>query len=103
MGGEMSLCRHCGRTAGPDDAPYVVCDACANSPLCDRCGHERGDHASLAVEGETSCRGRLGDFQTLDLQACPCDGFQPIEGMIGDATFVQTEPDLPAGPSLRLA
>jgi hypothetical protein len=99
----MSLCRHCGRNAGPDDSPHAVCAACANSPLCDRCGHERDEHATLVDDAETGCRATLGDFQTLDVAPCPCDGFQPIEGMLADATFVQTEPDPPSGMPLRLA
>ena len=63
-GGEMSLCRHCGRNAGLDDSPDAVCDACANSPLCDRCGHERGDHEAEFAGGRKGCRSSMGDFQT---------------------------------------
>ena len=99
----MSLCRHCGRNAGLDDSPDAVCDACANSPLCDRCGHERGDHEAALTDGRKGCRSSLGDFQTLDLTPCPCEGFEPIQGMLADATFVRTEPEPPAGPPLRLA
>ena len=99
----MSVCRHCGRNAVLNDTPYGVCDACANSPLCDRCGHERDDHAPVVPDAKPGCRGTLGDFQTLDVTPCPCEGFEPIQGMLADATFVQADdPEPPAGPPLRL-
>jgi hypothetical protein len=100
MAGKM-LCRHCGTDGVPATAPLAVCSACANSPLCDRCGHPRGDHAEVFVRGgDPACRRLLGDFQTLTSWLCPCSGFRPVAGPLRDAAFAEAD-DGPA--PLRLA
>jgi hypothetical protein len=38
------------------------------------------------------CRRRVGDFQTLTSTACPCPGYVPVEGALGDARFAQPDP-----------
>jgi hypothetical protein len=98
----MSVCRHCGRDAGSVDAPLAVCDACARSPVCDRCGHAREDHAEVtAGGGGGGCRVRVHDFQTLETRECPCPGFRPVEDPRVDAAVARPEPF--PGPPLRLA
>jgi hypothetical protein len=83
------------------------CPTCGGSPLCDTCGHSRGDHAHVYVKGgKHECRKRVGDFQTLTSAPCDCTGYEPIAGSLGEATFAQ--PDPPADPeeplpSLRIA
>lgn len=97
----MPLCRHCGTDGVASDAPIATCDACANSPLCDRCGHPRGDHGQVFVRGvEPGCRRLTGDFQTLSSSLCPCPGFRPVAGPLREAGFARPDED-PA--PLRLA
>ena len=82
-------------------APLAVCRVCANSPLCDRCGHPRGDHAEVFVRGDAPrCNRTVGDFQTLTSWDCPCPGFRPVDGPLREAAFA--EPDDDPTP-LRLA
>jgi hypothetical protein len=85
----------------PATAPLAVCRACENSPLCDRCGHPRGDHAEVFVRGDDpGCRRLVGDFQTLSSWLCSCPGFRPVAGSLREAAFA--EPDDDPKP-LRLA
>jgi len=98
----VALCRHCGRDGLPLPEPFGVCDACANSPLCDRCGHPRGEHAQVFVRGVPPlCRWIVRDFQALTSAPCPCPGFRPTGGPPGEAEWAQ--PDDDPGSSLRLA
>ena len=88
------LCRHCGTDGVPTTAPLALCRGCANSPLCDRCGHPRGDHAQVFVRGDDpGCRRLVGDFQTLTSWLCSCPGFRPTAGPLRDAAFAQLDDD----------
>lgn len=100
----MSVCRHCGRDAGPNETPDGACGACANSPLCSGCGHERSEHSgAFARENDPRCRVQVEDFQALEFGPCHCEGFSPVEGSLADAPFAASDPDPLAGPPLRLA
>jgi hypothetical protein len=80
----MSVCRHCGRDAGTLHDALGVCDACATSPLCDACGHARGDHVQFfsGGAGEPGCRAPVRDPETLDPTECPCPGYRAAEGAL---------------------
>ena len=102
--GPMSLCRHCGRDAGPNETPDGACEACANSPRCAGCGHERSEHSgAFAAETETRCRVQVEDFQALEFGPCLCEGFRPVEDSLADAPVAASDPDPLTGPPLRLA
>jgi hypothetical protein len=80
-----------------------LCPTCENSPLCDGCGHPRGDHSRVFVGGAgAGCSRVIGDFQSLTSWRCECRQFEPLEGAIRDATFAQPVPvDTPIA-SLRV-
>ena len=100
----MHSCRYCGDDWRGSDAPIAVCDACENSPLCDACGHPRGDHTQVFVRGvPAGCHRAIGDFQTLTHARCGCEAFRPIRGPLSDAGFAQPDPDADEIPKLRLA
>lgn len=100
----FSTCRYCGDELPRARRPLEVCAACENSPLCDRCGHPRGDHSHVFVRGvPAGCRRVIRDFQSLTSTRCDCDGFRPVQGDLGDATFAQPDPDPLALPPLRRA
>jgi hypothetical protein len=81
-----------------------MCPRCAGSPLCDRCGHPRGDHAHVFVRGGLGgCRREVGDFQSLTHWTCDCAGFRPVAGGLRDATFAGTDNAPAPLPPLRLA
>jgi hypothetical protein len=97
-------CRYCGAELSRARKPLEVCSACENSPLCDRCGHPRGDHTHVFARGVASgCNRMVGDFQTLTSWRCDCEGFRPISGSLGEASFAQPDPDAAELPPLRLA
>jgi hypothetical protein len=101
----VALCRHGGEDTPRSDVPFTVCPACADSPLCDLCGHPRGDHGQVFIRGVMpGCDRRIGDFQTLTSRTCDCPGFRPIKGPVSDATFARTdvETDDPPLPQLRV-
>ncbi len=83
----FGLCRYCGDELPRARRPLEVCAKCENDPLCDRCGHKRSDHRQVLVRGESTCNKRLGDFQTGMSWPCECEGFQPVKGLLSDATF----------------
>jgi len=84
--------------------PFSVCAACQNSPLCDRCGHPRGDHRQVFIRGETpECARRISDFQSLSSSRCDCPGFRPIEGPLRDASFAAADEEDPPPLQLRIA
>jgi hypothetical protein len=75
----VALCRHCGRDGLPMPEPLGVCDACADSPLCDRCGHPREEHMQVFVRDIAPlCRWIVRDFQALTSVPCACPGFHPV-------------------------
>jgi hypothetical protein len=85
-------------------APLAVCDACENSPLCDACGHPRGDHGQVFIRGVApGCNWVIGDFPSLTQEPCDCAGFRPIRGAIRDAAFAEAQPEPAELPKLRLA
>ncbi|HSP73842.1 MAG TPA: hypothetical protein VLN26_15815 [Gaiellaceae bacterium] len=47
----FGICRYCGAELIHDRAPLEICPRCEDSPLCDRCGHPRGDHGRVFVRG----------------------------------------------------
>jgi len=50
-----------------------------------------------------ACRRRaVGDFQSLTVGACDCEGFAPVRGRLRDATFAEPDPD-PLELGLRVA
>lgn len=88
-------CRYCGaRGATRVVDGLAVCRGCANSPLCDRCGHPRSDHGQVFVRGLVpGCRRVVGDFQTLSRAVCDCEQFVPIAGPLRDAAFAEPDAD----------
>jgi hypothetical protein len=94
-------CRICGESRGArnhvrDDG----CERCGGSPLCDRCGHQRRDHAGVFTSATgKSCRHRKCDFQSLSSVRCDCAGYVPRTTSFADAAFVAAEPL----PPLRIA
>lgn len=100
----MQRCRSCGNSGRLRLVDgLAVCDDCANSPLCDRCGHPRGDHGQVFVRGvRGGCRRVVADFQSLTADGCGCDGFLPVRGALRDAAFAEPDPD-PLELGLRAA
>lgn len=97
----FGVCRYCGEELPRARRPLEVCAACEDSPLCDRCGHPRGDHTRVFTQvGAKGCRRTVADFQSLSRWQCGCEGFRPISGTLADATFASAETAL---PPLRLA
>lgn len=102
----FGLCRYCGDALPRARRPLEVCAKCDDSPLCDRCGHERGDHARVFVHGQSKCSKRIGDFQTGTSWLCGCEGFRPISGSFSEAAWTADMPssdDDPLAVPLRLA
>jgi len=102
----FGLCRYCGDELPSARRPLEVCAHCENSPLCDLCGHPRGEHTRVFVHGASRCNKRLGDFQAGTSWQCECEGFRPISGPLSDATFATATPssqDDPLELRLRLA
>jgi hypothetical protein len=99
----FGLCRYCGDELPRARRPLEVCAKCENDPLCDRCGHRRGDHRQVFVRGESTCKKRLGDFQTGRTWACDCEGFRPLTGPLSEAAFAAATPPSEVDPlSVRL-
>jgi hypothetical protein len=88
-------CRYCGAVSHQRTVVgFVVCDDCANSPLCDECGHPRSDHGQVFVRGvRAGCRFRAFDVQSLSRLPCECTGFRPMRGALGDAEFALPDAD----------
>jgi hypothetical protein len=102
----FGLCRQCGDELPRARRPLEICAKCEHAPLCDRCGHERGDHTQVFVRGESKCTKRVGDFQTGRSWQCNCEGFVPLTGALSDATFAAATPSGQSDPlavPLRLA
>lgn len=102
----FGLCRYCGDELPRARRPLEVCAKCDNLPLCDRCGHERGDHTRVFIHGQCKCNKLVGDFQTGTSSQCNCEGFRPIRGPLSEATFATSRPsvqDDPLAVPLRLA
>jgi hypothetical protein len=90
----FTVCRYCGSKLDRAREPLEVCRSCADSPLCDRCGHERGDHTHVFVKGGgASCSVVVRDFQSLSVSRCDCPGFAPVHGALRDAAFAASGPD----------
>ena len=88
------------------DEGLGVCRDCENSPLCDRCGHPRGDHVRVFHKrGAAGCDWDVFDFPTMTSEPCACAGFRPVTTPLSEATFAQPEPDEvdPLELGLRLA
>jgi hypothetical protein len=83
-------CRYCGSIGRLRLVEgLALCDDCANSPLCDRCGHPRRDHTHVFVRGVAVGCGYVSfDFQALATSGCDCEGFAPVRGRLRDAGFV---------------
>ena len=100
------LCRYCGEELPRARRAFEICAKCNDSPLCDRCGHARGDHTRVFVHGQSRCSKRLGDFQTGVTWKCKCEGFRPLSGALSDATFASARPSSgedPLGVPFRFA
>jgi hypothetical protein len=88
------LCRYCGSQLDRARRPLEVCPACADSPLCDTCGHARKDHDFVFIAGgPAGCSVVTRDFQSLSARHCSCPGFRPVTGALRDAAFAKPEPD----------
>lgn len=97
-------CRYCGVELDRAREPLEVCAVCENSPLCDRCGHPRGDHTHVFARGvPCGCTRIIGDFQSLSSWRCACEGFRPIQGRLADAAFAEPDEELSSLSPLRLA
>lgn len=100
----MFKCRYCGDELSRARQPLELCAKCENSPLCDRCGHPRGDHTHVFVRGvPLGCRRVIGDFQSLSSWRCDCEGFQPVVGALADASFTEPDPDPLTKPLRRVS
>jgi hypothetical protein len=89
-------CRFCGSRQGRALVLVegeLACPRCAGSPLCDRCGHPRGAHTGVYDKGTRSCKHVWFDTPSLSKIACNCVGFEPVEGDISDAGFVNVPDD----------
>jgi hypothetical protein len=85
-------CRYCGSELDRAREPLEVCPSCADSPLCDGCGHPRSHHRHVFVAGgPAGCTYAIRDFQSLSSRCCDCSGFTPVRGELRDAAFA--EPD----------
>jgi hypothetical protein len=96
-------CRYCGSREGRELVLVegeLACPRCAGSPLCDRCGHQRGMHTGVYDKHKRTCRHVWFDFQSLSKITCDCTGFVPLNGALRDAEFVNAADD---GPPLRIA
>jgi hypothetical protein len=97
------MCRYCGAELDRAREPLEICAACENSPLCDGCGHPRGDHSHVFDRhGPRGCARIVGDFQSLTSWRCICEGFRPVSGTLADAAFAQPDSIPAALPALRL-
>jgi hypothetical protein len=87
-------CRYCGDVLTRARAPLEVCASCADSPLCDRCGHPRADHTHVfTARAPRGCSRFINDFQSLSRSRCDCEGFLPIRTRLRDAAFTAPDPD----------
>jgi hypothetical protein len=87
--GVFRTCRYCGDVLDRARRPLEVCSSCADSPLCDGCGHTRGAHTKVFVPGgPAGCTHLTRDFQSLSALSCDCTGFRPIHGALRDAAFL---------------
>jgi hypothetical protein len=87
-------CRYCGSELDRARESLAVCLSCADSPLCDRCGHRRSDHSRVFVRRNASgCAHVIRDFQSLSVRRCDCTGFKPVRGPLRDAEFVAPDPN----------
>jgi len=83
-------CRYCGSQLDRARRPLEVCPACADSPLCDNCGHARSDHRYVFISGgPAGCVVVLRDIQSLSARRCDCPGFAPVRGALRDAAFAE--------------
>lgn len=88
------FCRYCGSQLDRARRPLEVCPSCADSPLCDACGHERKDHDFVfTAGGPAGCSTVIRDFQSLSARQCSCPGFRPVTGPLRDATFAEPDAD----------
>lgn len=63
----FGLCRYCGDELPRARRPLEICAKCNDSPLCDRCGHERGDHTRVFVHGQTVATSGWAIFRQAQL------------------------------------
>jgi hypothetical protein len=90
----FSNCRYCGSELDRAREPLEVCPSCADSPLCDRCGHARSDHSYVFIAGgPAGCAFVIRDFQSLSAHPCACTGFSPVRAALRDAGFAKPDPD----------
>jgi hypothetical protein len=87
-------CRYCGSQLDRAREPLEIFPSCADSPLCDACGHQRSDHCYVFISGGArGCGLVIRDFQSLSVRRCDCPGFSPVHGALRDAGFAEADPD----------